>query len=166
MNNNSKRRIIYNVLEQNEIFRGNRKIIDLLANDIYAKTPAMFGISDSKNEIFNHLKTILQNSALKIKEETKEAFNAQVEETKDPFDIIEDPKSLMFDISDENEYLKRMLSKLFELDNLKPDKNYLSVFYKRYIKNSDCESIADELKITAKELNNRILEMVKFINRE
>lgn len=163
MNDSEKKQIIINALKKSSI--DDEKIADFLLNNIYSKSSLIFEISKDENEIFNRLEDFIQSS-LNIIERDKNKMTDDLLNEKDLTDLIEDPKNLSFDISGEIEYSKKMLKKLSELDGLKPDKNYISIFYRKYIKNESIQEIAKELKISEKEAVARIFDIVKFVGKE
>lgn len=163
MNDSEKKQIIINALKKSSI--DDEKIADFLLNNIYSKSSLIFEISKDENEIFNRLEDFIQSS-LNIIERDKNKMTDDLLNEKDLTDLIEDPKNLSFDISGEIEYSKKMLKKLSELDSLKPDKNYISIFYRKYIKNESMQEIAKELKISEKEAVARIFDIVKFTGKE
>lgn len=79
---------------------------------------------------------------------------------------VQDPKTLAFDISNENDYLKKLLLRLFELEQNSPNKNYSTIFYERYIEHLGSEKICELHKISQNELNDRLLDIVKCVNKE
>ena len=85
---------------------------------------------------------------------------------KDKIDLIQDPKTVIFDITEENKYIKKILKRLAEIDKLKPNKKYISVFYKKYVKGVSFEQVAKELNISNKELRDRIFDIVKFVSKD
>ena len=163
MNDSEKKQIIINALKKSPI--DDEKIADFLLNNIYSKSSLIFEISKDENEIFNRLEDFIQSS-LNVIERDKNKMTDDLLNEKDLTDLIEDPKNLSFDISGEIEYSKKMLKKLSELDGLKPDKNYISIFYRKYVKNESMQEIAKELKISEKEAVARIFDIVKFVGKE
>ena len=164
LNDSEKKQIIINALKKSSSI-DDEKIADFLLNNIYSKSSLIFEISKDENEIFNHLEAFIQSSLNAI-ERDKDKMTDNLSNERDLTDLIEDPKNLSFDISGEIEYSKKMLRKLSELDGLKPNKDYISIFYRKYIKNESMQEIAKELKISEKEAVARIFDIVKFTGKE
>lgn len=79
---------------------------------------------------------------------------------------VDDPKNLAFDITEENFYLKKILTKLNEMNLEFPNKKYVSIFYERYVRKYETEVVCKNHNIKESELYNRLLEIVKFIGKE
>ena len=84
----------------------------------------------------------------------------------DPLNTIKDPIEFQYDITYEEKYLRNLLDKLQLLSSLKPDTDYISIFYERYIEKLSRDEICKNHKLTELQLNEKILEMVRFINKD
>lgn len=163
MNSTEKKQIIYNILKTNGIIKENQNDADYIVSDIFLKSAMFLDVFEDENEVYNYLKEFINNLVkVDLEKEPDMADNL----IQDNIDKIQDPKTILFDITDENKYIKKILSKLAVLDNLKPNKKYISIFYKKYIKGHSFEQVACDLKISDKELRDRIFDIVKFISKD
>ena len=163
MNDLEKKQIIYNILKTKGIIKENEKNADFMVSDIFLKSAMFLDVFEDENEVYNYLKEFINNLVkVDLEKEPDMADNL----IQDNIDKIQDPKTILFDITDENKYIKKILSKLAILDNLKPNKKYISIFYKKYIKGHYFEQVAYDLKISDKELRDRIFDIVKFISKD
>ncbi len=162
MNNTEKKQIIYNILKTNGIIHENEKNADFIVSDIFLKSALFLDVFDDENEVYNYLKNFIDNLAENSSKEPSMAENI----IQDDIDLIKDPKTVVFDITEENKYVKKILKRLAEIDHLKPNKKYISIFYKKYINNASFDEIAKELNISDKELRDRIFDIVKFISKD
>ena len=162
MNNIEKKQIIYNILKSKGIIKENEKEADFIVSDIFLKSAIILDVFEDENEVYNYLKDFINRL---IEKNAKEPLMADGI-IKDKIDLIQDPKSVIFDITDESRYIKKVLKRLAEIDKLKPHKKYISIFYKKYIKGLSFEQLAEELKISNKELRDRIFDIVKAVSND
>ena len=162
MNSTEKNQIIYNILKTNGIIKENQNDADYIVSDIFLKSAMFLDVFEDENEVYNYLKDFINNF---IDKEPKEPYMAE-NLIKDKIDLIQDPKTVIFDITEENKYIKKILKRLAEIDKLKPNKKYISVFYKKYVKGASFEQVAKELNISNKELRDRIFDIVKFVSKD
>ncbi len=83
----------------------------------------------------------------------------------DPLNSVVDPRGYSFEVSNECIYAKKIFDKLAEIEAMFPNKKYASIFYERYAKDYDNDVICKHHNINERELNLRLLEIVKFINQ-
>ncbi len=161
-----KKRFIYDAVRNSNLYDGNEKNLELIADDILKKSSFVFEIAQSENEIFNYLISLVDASITKINEEKKSGNKTPMNEEIKNINSVIDPKTLSFDISDEGEYIKKLLIKLYELEKEKPDKNFAAIFYERYVQKLSSDVICKMHDITAEEFNFRLLEIVKAVNKD
>ena len=119
MNDLEKKQIIYNILKTKGIIKENEKNADFMVSDIFLKSAMFLDVFEDENEVYNYLKEFINNLVkVDLEKEPDMADNL----IQDNIDKIQDPKTILFDITDENKYIKKILSKLALLDNLKPNK--------------------------------------------
>lgn len=163
MNDLEKKQIIYNILKTKGIINDNEKNADFIVSDIFLKSAMFLDVFEDENEVYNYLKDFI-NSLVKVDLEKEPDMSENL--IQDNIDKIQDPKTILFDITDENKFIKKILSKLAVLDNFKPNKKYISIFYKKYIKGYSFEQVAFDLKISKNELRDRIFDIVKFVSQD
>ncbi len=84
----------------------------------------------------------------------------------DKFFGIDDPIEFQFDKTSEEKYLRELLLKLHNLSLIKTDYDFISVFYERYINKLPLDAISVKYNIPEDKLEDMILEMVRFINKD
>lgn len=162
MNNLEKKQIIYNILKTNGIIRENEKEADFIVSDIFLKSAMFLDVFEDENEVYNYLQDFINSLIQRDSKEPDMTENI----LKDNIDSIKDPRTIIFDITDESKYIRKILKRLAELDRVKPNKKYISIFYRKYIKGVSFEQVAHELNISDKELKDRIFDIVKFVSKD
>jgi len=143
-------------LEKSKLLKDNKNVTSFIIDDIFLNLPNMY--AGSGDELYKSFKS-------RIKKQ-KRAKKKEMLNSNDPYLTIKDPAAMLFDKAGEEKFLKNILKKLNELDILKPDKKYISIFYRKYIENKTTDIIAGEMKLSPEEIQTRILEIVKYVNKE
>lgn len=161
-----KKKIIDDVIKNSKISDENENIKELVKIELLNKSSFIFEVAGSQNEIFDFLYSILDKTAKKVKDNLKGFSKTDFMKETDPLNTIKDPIEFQYDITYEEKYLRNLLDKLQLLSSLKPDTDYISIFYERYIEKLSCDEICKNHKLTELQLNEKILEMVRFINKD
>lgn len=164
MDSLNRKQIVYDVIKHSKLFYGNKNKLELIAEDVLKKASFIFEVARSENEIYNYLSSLADASILKINEDDMKETEGFMRDYGDNLYSVDDPKTLSFDITDESAYLKKLLIKLYELENERQDKAYAAIFYERYIQKLSCDIIARIHNISENELNSRLIDIVKYVN--
>lgn len=159
-----KKQLIFDVIKKSEHYIENKILIDFVIKDVYSKSSFIFDITDDENEIFNYINSILEASFIKFFK-TKRGKTKIKMPDKYKFNVV-DPINISFDMTKNKEYLKNLLTKLYEAELKFPNKQYASIFYEKYIHGLDSIENAKIHNISKRELELRLLDIVKFINKK
>lgn len=167
-----QKELIEKLVKQNPKYIGNEDLLDDFINETFKRAYIIFNSVSSISNIESYIGkvattamiTVLKNLGRVIRTTegyvSSEEVLARTQSISDStFTDIKDPQSEFENTIDYKDLLESAISIVKQTHEFNPVKNYLEIFYLRYIKQSKQSLIAKEMNISQGEVSKRLLEL-------
>ncbi len=184
-----QRELIEKLVKSNNKFFGNEDLLEDFCSETYKRSHALFE-SVGINDIENYIAKVANTAILNVLKEsgrvrrrkdtyisTKEILisplpsKPQIEETCDKKDIaqdgfvyeIEDPRDSFEEKIVRKDLLQKVVDIVLVAQKNNPSKEYLKIFYLRYVKELKQKEIASEVNLSQSEVSKRLIEIAEIV---
>lgn len=181
-----QRQLIEKFVKSNAKFYGNEDLFEDFCNEALQKSYMIFNSDSSVRRIESYLSKVVNTSIVSVLKDlgrVRKASSGYVAtnevsintiENKVDFEIaeapneatvldFEDPRNSVEEIVIKKDLLQRIADVVCTIHKEQPQKNYLDIFYLRYIKAYKQSEISSELNLSQSEVSKRLLELSKLI---
>lgn len=188
---NEQRELIEKLVKSNNKFKGNEDLLEDFCSETYQRSYSLFenvSIADLESYIVKVVNTSIlsvlkQNGRVRRRENkyvsTNELLISPVptkpilQENSKSQSLVNEFEPLVYDIEDpcdsfvEKIVRKDLLQKIVDIvlvaQRKEPSKEYLRIFYLRYIKEYKQKEIAQEVNLSQSEVSKRLVEILKIV---
>ncbi len=186
-----QRALIEKIVKSNKNYFGNEDLFEDFCSEAFQKSYMMFNSSANIQKIENYVSKVVHTSILgvlknsgrirrsakgyvptkevKIADIAKEAVAKSAAEIKDirgpefVFDFP-DPKNSVEEVLITKDCLQRIVDSVFIVHKELPSKQFLDIFYLRYIKGCKQSEIAERTNLSQPEVSKRLMQLSKLIS--
>ncbi len=181
-----QRQFIEKIVKSNSKYFGNEDLYDDFCNEALQKSYMIFNSSSDIKRVESYLSKVVNTSIVSVLKNSgrirkttkgyiqtkevsidfveKEVKHADKHELKPIISLdFEDPRDSVEEIAIKKDLLQRIADVVCVIHSEKPQKNYLDIFYLRYIKAYKQSEISRELSLSQSEVSKRLLELSKLI---
>lgn len=186
---NEQRELIEKLVRSNNKFQGNEDLLEDFCSETFKRSYSLFdnvNIKDIENYVAKVANTAIltvlkQNGRVRRRENkyvsTHEILinpmpaKLPVQEQAKPAPVLDEP--VIYDIADPRDSFeekivrKDLLQKIVDIvlvaQKNSPQKEYLKIFYLRYVKELKQKEIAQEVNLSQAEISKRLVEILKIV---
>ena len=181
-----QRQLIERFVKSNSKYMGNEDLYEDFCNEAMQKSYMIFNSSSDVIKVENYLSKVVNTSivgVLKNSGRLRKTTKGYIQTKEVSIDIrpkeekaiednhirplismdFEDPRDSVEEIAIKKDLLQRIADVVCVIHSEKPQKNYLDIFYLRYIKAYKQSEISRELNLSQPEVSKRLLELSKLI---
>lgn len=186
---NEQRELIEKLVKSNNKFQGNEDLLEDFCSETFKRSYSLFdnvNIKDIENYVAKVVNTAIltvlkQNGRVRRRENkyvsTHEVLinpmpaKMPVQEQAKPAPVFDEP--VIYDIADPRDSFeekivrKDLLQKIVDIvlvaQKNNPQKEYLKIFYLRYVKELKQKEIAQEVNLSQAEISKRLVEILKIV---
>ena len=161
---NEQRELIEKLVKSNNKFKGNEDLIEDFCSETYKRSYSLFDNVNIK-DIENYIAKVVNTAILTVLKP-----EIVVEKMPEPAVVYE---PFVYDIADprdsfeEKVVRKDLLQKIVDIvliaQKENPSKEFLKIFYLRYIKEFKQKEIAEEVNISQAEVSKRLIEILRIV---
>lgn len=178
--------LIEQIIKTNKYYIGNEDFFNLIFNEVYKKSYLLIKTISEPASIKSYLTKVvnitiidilksenrlyaLSDSYVSLKQRNQEIktqfTNVLALKNQNAYEIYEipDPFANKVEVPVNKAEIKKMLEFVQILHSENKEKNYLGLFYERYLRNKSIDVIAAEWQVSADELNERLIDLANII---
>lgn len=176
---NEQKELIERLVRANKKFVGNEDLLDDFINETFQRAYIIFNSVSSVSNVENYINKVVSTTMINVLKKagrvirttegyvSSEEILARGKSISDSaFIDVEDPQSKFESAVDYRNLLEEAVNVVTESDRLNPVKQYLEIFYLRYVKQMKQSAIAKELNISQGEVSKRLLELSVIVKEK
>lgn len=178
-----QRDLIETLVKSNNKFYGNEDLLEDFCSETYKRSCSLFDSIDIK-DIKSYISKVVNTAIITVLKENgriwrrENKYVSTQEILINPLvasdsSVVQSPVSFVYDIADPRDSFeekivrKDLLQKIVDIvlvaQKNNPEKEYLRIFYLRYIKEKKQKEIAQEVNLSQSEISKRLLEIVQIV---
>lgn len=176
-----QRQLIEKFVKANPKYSGNEDLLEDFCNEAFQKSYIVLNSDSNINKIESYISKVVNTSILSVLKDcgrvrktskgyvsTHElSINNLPADALDSKNIVsydfEDPRETVEEIVIKKDLLQRISDAVCIAHKEEPQKQFLDLFYKRYVQHYKQSQISTELNLSQSEVSKRLLELSKLI---